>query len=305
MIPVGALAGFGVACGILLISSSVLASRPSLMARVEPYVRASDAPLRPTQLADGDASLTARLLRPLAQDSARVLDHLGSSTASVRQRLRTLGSSQTPEAFRVEQLLWAVVGLTIGLVAALIIGSTRGGSPVALAALAAVCAVVGALARDRALSRAVKRREERIAAEFPTVAELLALAIGSGEAPTSALARVARSTHGDLAGELRLTLADVRAGATMSAALDGLARRSNLPAIARFADGVATAIERGSPLAEVLRAQAGDARDSAKRDLMEAGGRKEIGMLVPVVFFVLPLTVLFALFPGMSILNLS
>lgn len=199
MIPVGALAGLGLACGILLIASAVLAGRPSLMARVEPYVRAADTPSRPTQLADGDASFSARLLRPLAQDSARVLDHLGSSTASVRHRLRTLGSPQAPEAFRVEQLLWAAGGLAIGLIAALVIGATRGGSPLALAAVAVVCAVAGALARDRALSRAVKQREVRIAAEFPTVAELLALAIGSGEAPSSALARVARSTHGDLA----------------------------------------------------------------------------------------------------------
>jgi tight adherence protein C len=32
--------------------------------------------------------------------------------------------------------------------------------------------------------------------------------------------------------------------------------------------------------------------------LLEAGGRKEIAMMVPVVFLVLPVTVLFALFPG-------
>ena len=33
--------------------------------------------------------------------------------------------------------------------------------------------------------------------------------------------------------------------------------------------------------------------------LMEIGGRKEILMLVPVVFLVLPVTILFALFPGL------
>jgi tight adherence protein C len=61
---------------------------------------------------------------------------------------------------------------------------------------------------------------------------------------------------------------------------------------------MSVAIERGTPLADVLRAQAVDVREAGKRALLEAGGRKEIAMIVPVVFLVLPVTVLFALFPG-------
>ena len=74
----------------------------------------------------------------------------------------------------------------------------------------------------------------------------------------------------------------------------------------RFVDGLLVAIERGTPLAEVLRAQAADVREAGKRRLLEAGGRKEIGMMIPVVFLVLPVTVLFALFPGLiSIVSLA
>ncbi len=38
---------------------------------------------------------------------------------------------------------------------------------------------------------------------------------------------------------------------------------------------------------------------------MEAGGRREIGMMVPVVFLVLPVTVLFAVYPGLTVLDLN
>ncbi len=38
---------------------------------------------------------------------------------------------------------------------------------------------------------------------------------------------------------------------------------------------------------------------------MEAGGKKEIAMMVPVVFLVLPVTVLFAIYPGISFLRFS
>ena len=113
-----------------------------------------------------------------------------------------------------------------------------------------------------------------------------------------ALERVTRLSRGELARELGRALADARAGASLVQALQGIAVRTNLPPLARFVDGVAIAVERGTPLAEVLRAQAVDVREAGKRALMEAGGRKEIAMMIPVVFLVLPVTVLFALFPG-------
>ena len=45
--------------------------------------------------------------------------------------------------------------------------------------------------------------------------------------------------------------------------------------------------------------------DMGKRALMEAGGRKEIAMMIPVVFLVLPVTIVFALFPGLANLSLT
>jgi tight adherence protein C len=48
-----------------------------------------------------------------------------------------------------------------------------------------------------------------------------------------------------------------------------------------------------------------DARESSRRALIEAGGRKEIAMMVPVVFLVLPISVLFVLFPGFYGLSLG
>jgi len=75
--------------------------------------------------------------------------------------------------------------------------------------------------------------------------------------------------------------------------------RTRLEPLARFLDGMAVAIERGTPLADVLRAQAADVRALSKRQLLESGGRKEIAMMVPVVFLVLPITILFALYPGL------
>lgn len=100
-------------------------------------------------------------------------------------------------------------------------------------------------------------------------------------------------------------LAQTRTGMPLVEALNQFSDRVNVPALARFVDGIGVAVNRGTPLAEVLRAQAQDVRDVAKRELMESAGRKEIAMMVPLIFGVLQLTVVFAVFPGLALLQLG
>ncbi|HEY8309684.1 MAG TPA: type II secretion system F family protein, partial [Gemmatimonadaceae bacterium] len=121
----------------------------------------------------------------------------------------------------------------------------------------------------------------------------------AGEAPSNALLRVSRLTGGELARDIDTALSEARSGAPITRALTTLSDRTTLEPFARFLQGLAVAIERGTPMADVLRAQAADVREASKRALLEAGGRKEISMMVPVVFLLLPITVLFALYPGL------
>lgn len=304
-------AGVGIlgASGVLVaVAASPPMRRPRLHDRLAPYLR--DAP-RPSRLLEQSRTFTPfptveRLLGPVLRDAARRLDNWLGGATSVRRRLDQAGVTATLEQFRVEQLLWGAGGLALGVLAAAI-AAARGSTvrPAAFLILAAVLCGCGVLLRDRMLSVAVTRRERRIIAEFPTVAELLALAVGAGESPASALDRVARLAKGELSRELDRALADTRAGGSLVVALEGMAARTSLPALARFVDGVAVAVDRGTPLAEVLRAQAVDVREEGRRRLLETAGRKEIAMLLPVVFFVLPVTVVFALFPGFYSLSLS
>lgn len=75
--------------------------------------------------------------------------------------------------------------------------------------------------------------------------ELLALSLSAGERGVGALERVARTSGGELSAELRRTLADARAGASLVQALEGLASRTSLVSLARFVDGVAVAWRAG------------------------------------------------------------
>jgi tight adherence protein C len=304
----GALAGGLLATGVL-VTAAGLGRRRALSPtdRIAPYLVGPSvaAPRRDDLGTRLDASTLERMLGPSLRGVAVRLDGMLGGGAAVHARLAAAGRPHdTAAGFRLEQLTWAVAGLlgSVGLM--LLLGvAGRPVRPAAALVLAVVCALAGALLRDRALTREIERRREAIRVGLPPVADLLALAVASGESPAAALDRVARVGRGPLAEECRRACHDTASGVSFVDALDAMATRIGVPAVRRFVDGVAIAVQRGTPLADVLRAQAGDARADLHRNLLEIAGRKELLMLMPVVFLVLPTVVLVALFPAVSSLT--
>ena len=98
-------------------------------------------------------------------------------------------------------------------------------------------------------------------------------------------------------------MAETRVGVPLGAALARLGDDLVLPALTRCLTHITAALERGSPLAELLRVQAADAREEARRAMLESAGKKEVAMLVPLVFLILPVTVAFAVWPGILVLQ--
>ena len=304
----GAVAGAGAGLGLVLVVSRLLVIRkPQLAVRVLPYVR--DVPRlgatvprsmpEPTSAARG---VFGPVLRAAAEGVERVL----GGSESVRRRLERADLATTVHDFRVQQVLWGLGAFALaagyGVLRAL---ANPGASPVAALGLCCVAFALGVLARDSHLTGQARSRERRILAEFPTVAELLALSVAAGESPVSALERVVKRSGGELSTDLGRVLAAIRTGEPVASAFDRLAARSGLPLVARFAQGVAVAVERGTPLADVLHAQAADVREAGRRELIEVAARREVLMMVPVVFLVLPVTVMFAFWPGVVGLSLT
>ena len=306
----GMLLGLAAVVGVLLVVTFAPPFRSvRLVDRLAPYVHDTPPPSRLLGTVTEAGLLTAarRLVGPVVADGARVVDRVLGGRTAVRRRLDALGSDSGVEDFRVEQVVWGGLGL-LGAALLAMVGSLLAGdvNVLSVALLCAAGLVGGVLGRDWWLTQQVRRREELLLAEFPVVAELLALAVTAGESPTAAIARVTRLSGGELARELGAALGRARAGVPLAEALQQVADPTSLDPLARFVDGLLVALERGTPLAEVLRAQAADVREAGKRRLLESGGRKEIAMMVPVVFLVLPVTVLFALYPGLiSIVSLA
>lgn len=272
-------------------------SSPSLTRRVAPYVRDVGDPrgLTPVTAVAVPRGWRAWLLRSM--------EHVGGADA-IDRRLAQAGWQMSAPSFRARQLAAAVIGILAGASAAIALalaGVDAHGSVL----LSPLAGVGGIVVCDLRLQRACHVRRARIEDELPTVLEFLSLCLAAGEGLREALRRVGDVGTGELTTELRRAVLASGTGSSLSDALAGASQRLAVPPLTRATDHLVSAIERGAPLAQVLQNQATDVREEAKRRLIETAGRKEIAMLLPLVFLLLPLSVLFAVFPGIVMLRLG
>lgn len=301
-------AGLAVVGGIgvtMLVTVALRWNKPTLVERIAPQMRGHSVSRLPQQQSLTTLGTLSTITAPVVQRGVDYLNKFNLGNTQLTARLAQAGSQLNVADYRAQQLIMAVTaaGLaTIGCIWAAINHSLHPfiGLMVVIAAT-----TIAFFARDNLLTAQINKRRTSILAEFPTVAELLALSVAAGDSAHGAIERVATTAKGELAYEFNLVLADIRSGDSLVTALKTCAERLKLNSVERFITGLTVAHERGTPLATVLHAQATDVRELTKRELLEVAGKKEIGMLVPLIFGVLPLTVIFAVFPGLSLLNIG
>lgn len=283
----GAVCGLAGGAGALLVRDAfALRQRASLATRLDPYL---DAP--------------ATGAPPAMPRGARWSKVLGDD--ELARHLAAAGRFEAVTEFRVRQAVaWATIS---GCVAALVIVLGLVGLPVSLGGGLWSAVLVGSagpvILQVRVRAEAARRRWSA-EVELPALAALLGISLSAGETLRGALERAAEFAGGYWGTELQRLVQDVREGCPLSDALDSLALRVDVAAAARFIETLQIARERGAPVAGVLHSQAGDLRTAATRRLIEGAGRRQVLMLAPVVFLILPVCVLFAFYPALVSLRL-
>ncbi len=282
----------------LFFSGLPMLRRPGISDRVMPYLRGLGE----------DSIRTLEPAKSLVESlvGSRFLSKLpGSTDSELADRLKAAGDDHSPTGFRVGQLVWATIAAMAALVlAGLAAAAGARGEGRVVPVFVAVAFVTGWLTRDWWLGRQITERRAALKEELPTAIDLVTLSIMAGESVPAAFARVAGILRTGVGHEFALVVADMRAGSNVVDALEAMKSRWPEAIVARLVDALITGIERGAPLAAVLRAQADDCREARRRELLEMGGRREVLMLVPVVFLIMPVVVAYALFPGLVSLDL-
>lgn len=287
----------GGAAGLWLCYAGLTGAPLSIASRVTPYVTDRRAgrirPGAPSR--SGTSSFLVHAIEQLKPGSVE----------EVAARLRASGSHLDPGGYRSEQLMWA--GAAGGIAALLPSFGWMTGMQVAWSAVPMLVVTGGAtgfLARDRLLARQIEKRRDLYIEELPVAIDLITISLMAGCSVPAGCKQVAEIMEGGIGDEFQVVWSDIRAGVGVVEALERLASRVPHPTMTRFIDALVTGIEQGAPLADVLRAQADDSRDARHRALIEMGSRREILMLLPVVFLILPVVVIFTLWPGLVTLDL-
>jgi tight adherence protein C len=110
--------------------------------------------------------------------------------------------------------------------------------------------------------------------------------------------RVSERASGEMAKQFAGTIIELRSGKNLTQSLEVLGSQVNSAMVRRFCDTLILAMERGTSLSEVLIRQVEEVRAAHHASLLTAAGKAEIALMIPVIFLILPISVLFALWPS-------
>lgn len=137
--------------------------------------------------------------------------------------------------------------------------------------------------------------------ELPELLDLIAVGLLAGDGVYKCLSTIVPRTEGVIARELSKTLRSVDYGGALATELRST--KLSQPLVLEFLNKTATSLERGTALADLLTEQSMSVRSEIRNQLLKQAGKNETRMLIPLVFLILPITVLFAIYPSLELLN--
>ena len=301
-IAIGAVFGLGV---WIILTTLPRFRSASLQKRVAHMV----ADISPQAYADVTSKSSAPLpefdfgLRSFKARLVSATERMGGPADALELELSRAASALSASEFRARQVTWGLWGGAAGLLVDAIVAFVVQPTALAYVLVPILGTMVGFLSVRYFLSVAAKARVKRIESQLPAVWEFLSLSLSAGESLPEALKRMASIGHGDITDEFRVVVLDVQLGIPLTTALQNMERKLKISVLSRGIEQILGALNRGTPIASVLQAHALDAREDSKRRLLESAGQKEVAMLVPLVFLILPVTIVFAVFPGLLVIQ--
>lgn len=158
---------------------------------------------------------------------------------------------------------------------------------------------------DRVLGMlfASKADLKQIDLEIADFAQCLGLLLGNGLPVNVAIGWLAPRASGLIATEFQKITLSLDLGADLLAELAKLSKRLPNQQLVELCEKLSVAILRGAPVSSQVISQAGAARAMLHRQLLKQAGSNETKMLIPVILLILPVTVLFAIFPSIMLLS--
>lgn len=161
------------------------------------------------------------------------------------------------------------------------------------------CGAVGLSHNKKKTDR--QKRDFALSLTTPAWLDVLSLCLYAGLPIRSAMSRSLQSASLLQQSAWQTFKDSAKFDTSMSAQLMEVASRRD--AHSKVANSLLVAIERGTPLANVISSLSQELRSEHRRRLLEIAARKEVVMMIPVIFGILPSVTAIALFPAFSTLS--
>ena len=160
---------------------------------------------------------------------------------------------------------------------------------------------------QRALARFRSKSASRIYAEeakqFADVTSVFGLLLENGLPVSVAIRWLAPRLSGVWQQNFTFLIDNLDLGADLISELRALSERMPLAEVIEFTEKLQISIERGTPSAHQISQLSQSIQQQVLRGLIKRAGENETKMLVPTIFLILPVTVLFAVFPSLAVLQ--
>jgi tight adherence protein C len=149
----------------------------------------------------------------------------------------------------------------------------------------------GLLIPSMVLDRILEKRLKKLRNGFPDALDMLVVCVEAGLGLSQAIQRVADElavSHPELAQELSLVNAEIRAGVDRVAALKNLAHRTGLGDIRGLVSLLVQTLRFGTSVAESLRVYSDEFRDKRMQRAEELAAKIGTKMIFPLIVFLFP-----------------
>jgi tight adherence protein C len=156
---------------------------------------------------------------------------------------------------------------------------------------AGVAAGVALIGPSYVLDKLVESRLKKLRVAFPDALDLLVVCVESGLGLAAAIQRVADEigvSHSELATELSLVNAEIRAGVDRQRALRNLGERTGLEDIRGLVSLLVQTMRFGTSVADALRVYSEEFRDRRMQKAEEEAAKISTKLIFPLVFCLFP-----------------
>ena len=146
-------------------------------------------------------------------------------------------------------------------------------------------------------------KESEINEELVNILQMLSIMISAGESPMMALRYISQRSVGYIPKLIDQSFSKYESGRNLAQTLEQIAIATGSSQVRRLTNSIQIAIQRGTPILDVLNNQVQSLNKQINLALLKKSGKSEIALLIPVVFLILPVSISFAIWPSIYGLN--